>query len=177
VQGSLTKSSLKRSISTDERRIGCYANGWRAHAPNGTKPGARHASPSGYSRLSEEARYLRLFAQNNNADGLNVTPITKVALIDPELPENLIDNYADFVNDWTDERVMKILEPAQDSDASATADIVKAEVLAKVSYAVSRKDSALRVIKAVAKYHSLHTNLKLDYTSGKAKTAVEHQVS
>jgi exosome complex RNA-binding protein Csl4 len=72
---------------------------------------------------------------------------------------------------------MKILEPAQDSDASATADIVKAEVLAKVSYAVSRKDSALRVIKAVAKYHSLHTNLKLDYTSGKAKTAVEHQVS
>jgi hypothetical protein len=41
--------------------------------------------------LTKLARYLRLVAQNNKADGLNVTPITVVASIDPELLENLID--------------------------------------------------------------------------------------
>jgi hypothetical protein len=41
--------------------------------------------------LKKRARYLRLDAQNNKADGVNVTPITVVALIDPELLENLID--------------------------------------------------------------------------------------
>jgi hypothetical protein len=33
---------------------------------------------------------LRLVAQNNKADGVNVTPITVVASIDPELLEKLI---------------------------------------------------------------------------------------
>jgi hypothetical protein len=32
--------------------------------------------------LKERARYLRLVAQNNKADGVNVTPITVVASID-----------------------------------------------------------------------------------------------
>jgi hypothetical protein len=41
--------------------------------------------------LKKRARYLRLVAQNNKADGVNVTPITVVASIDPELLENLID--------------------------------------------------------------------------------------
>jgi hypothetical protein len=41
--------------------------------------------------LKKRARYLRLVAQNNKADGVNVTPITVVASIDPELPENFID--------------------------------------------------------------------------------------
>jgi hypothetical protein len=40
--------------------------------------------------LKKRARYLRLVAQNNKADGVNVTPTTVVALIDPELLENLI---------------------------------------------------------------------------------------
>jgi hypothetical protein len=40
--------------------------------------------------LKKRARYLRLVAQNNKADGVNVTPITEVASIDPELIENLI---------------------------------------------------------------------------------------
>jgi hypothetical protein len=35
--------------------------------------------------LKTRARYLRLVAQNNKADGVNVTPITVVASIDPEL--------------------------------------------------------------------------------------------
>jgi hypothetical protein len=41
--------------------------------------------------LKERARYLRLVAQNNKADGFNVTPIAVVDSIDPELQENLID--------------------------------------------------------------------------------------
>jgi hypothetical protein len=35
--------------------------------------------------LKKIARYLRLVARKNKADGVNVTPITVVALIDPEL--------------------------------------------------------------------------------------------
>jgi hypothetical protein len=41
--------------------------------------------------LKKRARYLRLVAQNNKADGVNVTPITVIASINPELLENLID--------------------------------------------------------------------------------------
>jgi hypothetical protein len=35
--------------------------------------------------LKKRPRYLQLVAQNNKADGVNVTPITVVVLIDPEL--------------------------------------------------------------------------------------------
>jgi hypothetical protein len=35
--------------------------------------------------LKKRARYLRLVARNNKADGVNVTPITVLASIDPEL--------------------------------------------------------------------------------------------
>jgi hypothetical protein len=41
--------------------------------------------------LKKRARYSRLVAQNNKTDGVNVTPVTLVASIDPELLENLID--------------------------------------------------------------------------------------
>jgi hypothetical protein len=41
--------------------------------------------------LKKRARYLRIVAQKNKADGVNVTPITVVASIDPELLENHID--------------------------------------------------------------------------------------
>jgi hypothetical protein len=41
--------------------------------------------------LKKRARYLRLVAQNNKADGVNVTPIIVVASIDPEFLETLID--------------------------------------------------------------------------------------
>jgi hypothetical protein len=64
--------------------------------------------------LKKRARYLRLVAQNNKADGVNVTPITVVASIDPELLENLIDMEiidADSVDDCTDESVMGFLSP------------------------------------------------------------------
>jgi hypothetical protein len=37
--------------------------------------------------LKKRARYLRLVAQNNKADGVNVTPITVVASNDLELLE------------------------------------------------------------------------------------------
>jgi hypothetical protein len=59
--------------------------------------------------LKKQARYLRLVAQNNKADGVSVTPITVVASIDPELLENLIDMEkidADSVDDCTAESVM-----------------------------------------------------------------------
>jgi hypothetical protein len=41
--------------------------------------------------LKNRARYLRLVAQNNKADGVNVTSIILVASIDPELLEKLIE--------------------------------------------------------------------------------------
>jgi hypothetical protein len=130
--------------------------------------------------LKKRARYLRLVAQNNKADGVNVTPITVVASIDPELLENLIDMEkidADSVDDCTDESVMEFLESTQERDASVTAEFIKAEVLAKVTFAMSEKDPALRVMKAVADYYSLHRNLRLDFINGKPKKAVEHLVS
>jgi hypothetical protein len=130
--------------------------------------------------LKKRARYLQLVAQNNKADGINVTPITVVASIDPELLENLIDMEkidADSVDDCTDESVMELLESTQKRDASVTAEFVKAEVLAKVTFAMSEKDPALRVMRAVADYYSLHRNLRLDFINGKPRKAVEHLVS
>jgi hypothetical protein len=103
--------------------------------------------------LKKRARYLRLVAQNNKADGVNVTPITVVAFIDPKLLENLIDMEkidADTVDDYTDESVMEFLESTQERDASVTAEFDKADLLAKVTFAMSEKDPALRVMKAVA---------------------------
>jgi hypothetical protein len=130
--------------------------------------------------LKKRARYLRLVAQNNKADGVNVTPITVVASIDPDLLENLIDIGeidANSVDDCTDESVMEFLESTQERDASVTDEFVKAEVLAKVTFAMSEKDPALRVMKAVADYSSLHRNLRLDFINDKPKNAVEHLVS
>jgi hypothetical protein len=78
--------------------------------------------------LKKRARYLRLVAQNNKAD-VNVTQITVVASIDPELLENLIDMEmidADSVDDCTDESVMEFLESTQERDTSVTAEFVKA---------------------------------------------------
>jgi hypothetical protein len=52
-------------------------------------------------------------SQNSKANGVNVTPITVVASIDPELLENIIDMEkidADSVDDCTDESVMEFLE-------------------------------------------------------------------
>jgi hypothetical protein len=119
-------------------------------------------------------------AQNNKADGVNVTPITVVASIDPELLENLIDMEkidANSADDCTDESMMEFLEFTQEFDASVTAEFVKAEVLAKVTFSMSERDPALRVMKAVADYYSLHRNLRLDFSIGKPKKAVGHLVS
>jgi hypothetical protein len=73
--------------------------------------------------LKKRARYLRLVAQNNKADGVNVPPITVVASIDPELLENLIDMEeidAESVDDCTDESVMEYLQSTQERSASVT---------------------------------------------------------
>jgi hypothetical protein len=73
--------------------------------------------------LKKRARYLRLMAQNNKADGVNVTPIIVVASIDPELLENLIDMEeidAESVDDCTDESVMEYLESTQEISTSVT---------------------------------------------------------
>jgi hypothetical protein len=130
--------------------------------------------------LKKRARYLRLVAQNNKADGFNVPPITVVASIDPELLENVIDMEkidADSVDDSNDESVMEYLKSTQERDVSVTGEYVKAQVLEKVSFTMSEKDPALRVTKAVADYHSLHKSLRLDFIDGMPKTAVEHLVS
>jgi hypothetical protein len=127
--------------------------------------------------LTKRARYLRLVAQINKADVVNVTQIIVVASTDPELLENLIDMEeidAESVDDCTDESVMEYLESTQEISASVTAEYVKAEV-AKVSFTMSEKDPALT--KAVSDYYSLHRNLRLDFINGKPKMAVEHLVS
>jgi hypothetical protein len=54
---------------------------------------------------------------------VNVTPITVVASIDPELLENLIDMEeidAKSIDDCIDESVMEFLESTQERDASVT---------------------------------------------------------
>jgi hypothetical protein len=61
---------------------------------------------------------------------------------------------------------MGLFESTQKRDASVTAEFVKAEVLAKVMFAMSLKDPALRVLKAVSDYYSLHRNLKMDFING-----------
>jgi hypothetical protein len=103
--------------------------------------------------LKKRARYLQLVAQKNVADGVNVTSITVVASIDPELLENRIDMEmidAVSVDDCEDEIVMEYLESTQERDASVTAKLVKAKVLTKVSFTISEKNRALRVTRAVA---------------------------
>jgi hypothetical protein len=97
---------------------------------------------------------------------INVTPITVVASIDPELLENLIDMEKIDMNsmdDCTDESVMEFLKSTQERDASVTAEFFMAEVLAGVTFAMSEKDPALRNMKAVADYYSWHRNLILDF--------------
>jgi hypothetical protein len=68
--------------------------------------------------LKKRARYLRLVAMINKADGVNFTPITVLASIDPQLPEYLIDMEkidAESVEDCTDESVMEFLESTQET--------------------------------------------------------------
>jgi hypothetical protein len=73
--------------------------------------------------------------------------------------------------------VMEFLESTQERDGSVTAKFVKAEVLAKMTFGMSEKDPALRVMKAVSDYYSLQRNLRLYFINGKPKRAVEHLVS
>jgi hypothetical protein len=177
-QGSIIKSQLRHNNGTDEQGLGCYANCRRAHVPGGTKPELDTLGlVSIRDFLNKRVCYLRLVAQNNKADGVNVTLITVVTSIDPELLEILIDMEkidANSVDDCTDESVMEFLEYTQERDASVTAEFVKAEVLATVTIAMSEKYQALRVMKAVADYYSLHRNMRLDFINGKPKKAVEH---
>jgi hypothetical protein len=65
--------------------------------------------------------------------------------------------------------VTEFLEFTQERHASVTAEFVKAEVLAKLAFAMSEKDPALRVMKVVADYDSMHRNLRLDVINGKPK--------
>jgi hypothetical protein len=123
---------------------------------------------------------MRLVSLNNMADGVNITPITVVASIDPELLENLVDMEkvnVDSVDDCKDESVMEYLESTQERDASVTAEYVKDRVLENVSFTMSERGPALRVTKAVADYYSLHKNLWLDLINGKPKRAVDQLVS
>jgi hypothetical protein len=130
--------------------------------------------------LKKRARYLRLVAQKNKSDGVNVTPITVVASIDPELLENLTDMReidTESVDDCTDDSIMDFLESTKERDAPVTAEFVKAEALANVSFTMSEKGPALRFMKAIADYYSPHRNLRLDFINGKPKKVVEPLVS
>jgi hypothetical protein len=129
--------------------------------------------------LRNRARYLWLVAHNNKADGVNVTLITVVASIDPELLENLIymeEIDAESVDDCADESVMEFLASTNERYASVTAEFVKADILAKMSFTKSGKDPALLNIKAVADYYSLPRNRRLNFINGKPWKSFEHLV-
>jgi hypothetical protein len=81
----------------------------------------------------------------------------------------MVEIDAESVDNSTDESVMVFLESKQERDASVTAEYVKADRLAKVSFTMTEKDPALRVTKAVADYYSLHRNLRLNFINGKPK--------
>jgi hypothetical protein len=81
------------------------------------------------------------------------------------------------VDDCIDESVMEFLESTQERDPSVTAEFFKAEVLAKVTFALSQKNPVLLVMKPVADNYSLHRNLRLYLIYGKPNKAVEHLVS
>jgi hypothetical protein len=57
---------------------------------------------------------------------------------------------------------MIFLESTQERDASAMAEFGKAAMLPKDSFAMSRHNPALLVLKAVVDYFSLHRKRKLD---------------
>jgi hypothetical protein len=82
---------------------------------------------------------------------VNVTPITVMASIDLELLKKLVNMDeidAESVDDCNDESVIEFLESTQERNASFTAEFVRAEVLAKVSFVMLEKDPAFRVMKA-----------------------------
>jgi hypothetical protein len=109
---------------------------------------------------------------------MNVTPIA-VVTIDPELIENLIDMEKIDVesdDDCTDESVLEFLESSQEHDSSVTAELVKVRELAKVTFAMSEWDSALRVMKAVADNYSFR-NLRLEFIHDKPKKNVGYLMS
>jgi hypothetical protein len=111
---------------------------------------------------------------------VNVTPITVMASIDPDLLKKLVNMDeidAESVDDCNDESVIEFVESTQERNASFTSEFVRAEVLAKVSFVMLEKVPAFRVMKAVADYYSLRRNLSLDFVNGKLKKAVEHLVS
>jgi hypothetical protein len=157
------------------RRAGAHT------VPGVTTPGARHAWPSGYSRFFEEASALPAARSSEQQGGRSQRHADHCGgFEDPELLENLINMEmidADSVDDCTDESVMEFLQSKQERDASVTAKFVKAEVLAKVTFVMSAKDPALRVMKATVDYISLLRNLRLDFINGNPKNAVEHPVS
>jgi hypothetical protein len=68
---------------------------------------------------------------------------------------------ADSVDDCTDESVVEFLKSTQERDASVTAEFVKAEVLAKVTFAVSEKDPAC----SAARTNIVFTNSYVDNNS------------
>jgi hypothetical protein len=47
-------------------------------------------------------------------------------------------------------------------------------MLAEVTFAMSEKDPALLLMKAVVDNYSLHRNMRLDFINGKPQKAVEH---
>jgi hypothetical protein len=139
--GSTTKHQLCRRNGIDEQRSGFYADSRRARVQAIQHPEfITLCLVAICDFLKERASYLRLVAQNNKADAVNVTPITVVASVDTKLLENLIDMeeiYADSVDDCTDESEIEFLESTQERDASVKAEFIKAEVLANVTFALS----------------------------------------
>jgi hypothetical protein len=109
--------------------------------------------------LKERAHYLRLVPQDNKVDGVIFMRITVVASIDPELLEDLIDTEtvdAETVDDCADKSVMEYLESTRELGASVTAEYLKVEVLANMSFTMLEKDPALGVTKARKAQKKMH---------------------
>jgi hypothetical protein len=77
--------------------------------------------------LKKRARYLRIVAQNNKADGVNVNRSQWWLRLIRSCLKNLIDMEKideNSVDDCTDYSVMKFFESTQERDASVTAELV-----------------------------------------------------
>jgi hypothetical protein len=101
--------------------------------------------------LKKRARCLRLVAQNKKANGVNVTTITVVASIDPELLENLIDMEeidAESVDDCTDKSDVEYLESTQERSPSRPSKS-RPKCWRRCRFTMSENDPALHVTKAV----------------------------
>jgi hypothetical protein len=103
--------------------------------------------------LQARDRYLLIIQEANKTAGVQMTPTTVMASMDPDLLLNLIDlgeiQGVSSLANCNDDAVIKHLQGTQDQNPQLTAEDLEREVKAKVQYRLSEKNPELRVTSAV----------------------------